>query len=91
MVADDIQHQVAGEGPRVASRLDAGWMTTLRSSFGHYPQGKLSHVLDTVSALQDAGVDILVGTDASVPLPFLGGLAHGASVHHELRTSPAPV
>ncbi|WP_059008156.1 metal-dependent hydrolase family protein [Streptomyces specialis] len=73
------------DDPRVASRLDDDWMTTLRSSFGHYPQGKLSHVLDTVRALHDAGVDILAGTDASVPLPFLGGLAHGASVHHELQ------
>jgi imidazolonepropionase-like amidohydrolase len=73
------------DDPRVASRLDEDWMTTLRSSFGHYPQGKLSHVLDTVSALHDAGVDILAGTDVSIPLPFLGGLAHGASVHHELQ------
>lgn len=30
-------------------------------------------------------MDILVGTDASVPMPALGGLAHGASVHHELQ------
>ncbi|GAA3040420.1 amidohydrolase family protein [Streptosporangium longisporum] len=73
------------DDPRVASRLDDDWMTTLRSSFGHYPQGKISHVLDTVRALHDAGVDILAGTDVSVPLPFLGGLAHGASVHHELH------
>ncbi|MEV0969989.1 amidohydrolase family protein [Microtetraspora glauca] len=70
---------------RVSSRLDEAWMTTLRSSFGHYPEGKLEHVLNSVRALHDAGVDILVGTDASVPMPFLGGLAHGASVHHELH------
>lgn len=36
-------------------------------------------------ALSDTGVDLLAGTDASLPLPFLGGLAHGASVHHELQ------
>lgn len=30
-------------------------------------------------------MDILVGTDASVPAPALGGLAHGASLHHELQ------
>ncbi|GGN93887.1 imidazolonepropionase [Actinoplanes lobatus] len=70
---------------RVASRLPDDWMTTLRSSFGHYPQGSLIDVLASVKALHAAGVDILVGTDASVALPFLGGLAHGASVHHELQ------
>ncbi|GAB7189896.1 amidohydrolase family protein [Kineococcus sp. NUM-3379] len=71
--------------PRVSSRLSDEWLTTLRSSFGHYPQGELADVLATVKVLHDAGVDILTGTDASVPLPFLGGLAHGASVHHELQ------
>nr|WP_242466822.1 amidohydrolase family protein [Brevibacillus brevis] len=36
--------------------------------------------------LHRAGVDILVGTDvAPVPIPSLGGLAHGASVHHEMQ------
>jgi imidazolonepropionase-like amidohydrolase len=73
------------DDPRVSSRLDEQWMLTLRSSFGHYPQGNIQHVLASVKALHDAGVDILVGTDASVALPFLGGLAHGASVHHELQ------
>ena len=71
--------------PRVSSRLDEPWLETLRSSFNHYPQGDIDDVLSSVKALHDAGVDILVGTDASVPLPFLGGLAHGASVHHELQ------
>jgi imidazolonepropionase-like amidohydrolase len=40
-------------------------------------------VLNTVSALHKAGVDDSVGTDASVP--HLGGLAHGANVHHEMH------
>jgi imidazolonepropionase-like amidohydrolase len=71
--------------PRVSSRLDEDWDTTLRSSFNCYPQGDIKDVLTTIKVLSDAGVDILVGTDASVPLPFLGGLAHGASVHHELQ------
>jgi imidazolonepropionase-like amidohydrolase len=71
--------------PRVSSRLDKPWLETLRSSFNHYPQGDINDVLNSVKALHDAGVDLLVGTDASVPLPFLGGLAHGASVHHELQ------
>ena len=35
--------------------------------------------------LYKAGVDILVGTDVSQPVLSLGGLAHGASVHHELQ------
>ncbi|MEV0896280.1 amidohydrolase family protein [Actinoplanes sp. NPDC049802] len=71
--------------PRVSARLDQPWLDTLRSSFNHYPQGDIDDVLASVKALHDAGVDLLVGTDASVPLPFLGGLAHGASVHHELQ------
>ena len=71
--------------PRVARRLSPEWLETLKSSFNHYPQGNIQGVLDTVRALHTAGVDILVGTDVSSPLPFLGGLAHGASVHHELQ------
>ena len=73
------------DDPRVAARLDQDWDKTLRGSFNHYPQGSITDVLASVRALHDAGVDILAGTDASVPLPFLGGLAHGASVHHELQ------
>lgn len=73
------------DDPRVASRLDNAWDDTLRSCFGHYPQGNFTDVLDTVKLLADAGVDLLVGTDVSQPLPFLGGLAHGASVHQELQ------
>ncbi|THF68545.1 amidohydrolase family protein [Deinococcus sp. Arct2-2] len=71
--------------PRVSSRLSPEWMGTLCGSFAKYPQGNLDEVMATVLALHRAGVDILVGTDVSVPLPFLGGLAHGASVHHELQ------
>ncbi|WP_299529200.1 amidohydrolase family protein [uncultured Streptomyces sp.] len=73
------------DDPRVARRLDTDWDATLRSCFGHYPQGGFQDVLDGVEALADAGVDLLVGTDVSQPLPFLGGLAHGASVHQELQ------
>ena len=71
--------------PRVASRLDQPWLETLCSSFNRFPRGNLDDVLASVKALHDAGVDILVGTDVSQPFPFLGGLAHGASVHHEMR------
>ena len=73
------------DDPRVASRLDEAWTKTLRSSFNHYPQGNITDVLGSVRALHEAGVDILAGTDVSMAMPFLGGLAHGASVHHELQ------
>ena len=73
------------DDPRVAARLGSDWDATLRSCFGHYPQGAFQDVLDSVKALSDAGVDLLVGTDVSQPMPFLGGLAHGASVHQELQ------
>ncbi|WP_231641935.1 amidohydrolase family protein [Nocardia sp. NRRL S-836] len=80
-----ITGDALADDPRVSSRLDAAWTETLRSSFNRYPQGKLDDVLRSVKALHEAGVDLLVGTDASMPLPFLGGLAHGASVHQELQ------
>ena len=73
------------DDPRVAGRLSPAWDATLRSSFDRYPQGRLSDVLATVRALDAAGVDLLIGSDVSQPLPFLGGLAHGASVHQELQ------
>ncbi|MDQ1295104.1 MAG: hypothetical protein QG608_2989 [Actinomycetota bacterium] len=73
------------DDPRVDYRLPDDWRQTLRSSFDRYPQGNIQDVLASVKALHEAGVDLLVGTDVSVALPFLGGLAHGASVHHELQ------
>ncbi|WP_399896347.1 amidohydrolase family protein [Streptomyces sp. BBFR51] len=72
------------DDPRVAGRLSQPWLDTLRGTFNSYPQGTFQHVLDSVAALHAAGVDILAGTDASVPVPSHGGVAHGASVHHEL-------
>lgn len=71
--------------PRVHSKLSPEWLATIRGSFDRYPQGRLGDVLASIKALHDAGVDLIVGTDASVAVPFLGGLAHGASVHHELQ------
>jgi imidazolonepropionase-like amidohydrolase len=67
------------EDPRVSSRLDAEWLATLHSSFNRYPQGKLTDVLASVKALRDAGVDVIVGTDASVPvgLDDRGRIAEG--------------
>jgi imidazolonepropionase-like amidohydrolase len=73
------------EDSRVASRLDDAWTETLHSSYNRYPQGKIEDVLASVKALHDAGVDLLVGTDASIALPSFGGVAHGASVHQELQ------
>ncbi|MGE5783899.1 MAG: amidohydrolase family protein [Myxococcales bacterium] len=73
------------DDPRVGPLLDEAWDRTLRSSFNHYPQGNLDDVLASVKALYDAGVELLIGTDVSQPLPFLGGLAHGASVHQEMQ------
>jgi imidazolonepropionase-like amidohydrolase len=70
---------------RVRSKLSKEWMDTLCGSFNTYPEGNFKDVLDTVAALHKAGVDILAGTDVSVAVPQLGGLAHGASVHHEMQ------
>ncbi|MEY9930724.1 imidazolonepropionase-like amidohydrolase [Catenulispora sp. GP43] len=70
--------------PRVSGRLSQPWLDTLRGAYNTYPQGTFQHVLDSVAALHAAGVDILAGTDASIPVPTHGGVAHGASMHHEL-------
>jgi imidazolonepropionase-like amidohydrolase len=71
---------------RVGARLDDAWTNLLRGSYGRYPQGRLQDVLNSVKALHDAGVDLLAGTDAApLPLPFMAGVAHGASLHHELQ------
>ncbi|KAG9039969.1 hypothetical protein FRB95_004441 [Tulasnella sp. JGI-2019a] len=70
---------------RVKSKLDQAWLKTISGTFNTFPSGNFNDNLATVKALHTAGVDILAGTDASVPVPELGGLAHGASVHHELQ------
>lgn len=70
---------------RVSSRLSKQWLDSLSRSANVYPQGKLEDAYATIRALHDAGVDILAGSDVSEPIPILGGLAHGASLHHELQ------
>ena len=50
-----------------------------------YPTGKLDDAFSSVMALHKSGVDILAGSDVSEPIPSLGGLAHGASLHQELQ------
>ncbi|MFX3631573.1 MAG: amidohydrolase family protein [Candidatus Pristimantibacillus sp.] len=72
--------------PRVHSKLSPDWIGILNSSFNTFPQGNMENSFKNVMDLHRAGVDILVGTDvAPVPVPNLGGLAHGASVHHEMQ------
>jgi len=70
---------------RVSSKLGMEWLESLSRSMNVYPKGNQDAVYATVQALRNAGVDILAGTDVSEPLPNLGGLAHGASLHHELQ------
>ncbi|SDG80825.1 Imidazolonepropionase [Lentzea fradiae] len=71
--------------PRVASRLTPAWLQALRSSFNTYADGDYSTSERTVKALHEAGVPILAGTDAARPEEEHGGLAQGASLHHELQ------
>lgn len=70
---------------RVSSRLDETWLRALRSSFNTWPDGDFASSLRTVGALHRAGVPILAGTDTAVPEEEHGGLAQGASLHHELQ------
>lgn len=71
--------------PRVAARLDEAWTSGLRGSFDTYPQGDFDWSLQTVGALHRAGVPIVAGTDTARAESQYGGLAHGASLHHELQ------
>lgn len=73
------------DDPRVSSRLAPTWLRALRSSFSTYPDGDYTASQQTVKALHDAGVPILAGTDAARPEEKHGGLAQGASLHHELQ------
>lgn len=70
---------------RVSSRLSEEWIQTLRGCFNTFTQGSMDDMFATVAALYDAGVEVFAGTDVSHPLPNIGGLAHGVSVHHELQ------
>jgi len=70
---------------RVKSRLDQKWLNALSRIMNVYPKGKLEDAFASLMALHKAGVDILAGSDVSEPIPSLGGLAHGASLHQELQ------
>ncbi|MFC7705396.1 amidohydrolase family protein [Plastorhodobacter daqingensis] len=71
--------------PRVNPKLDKSWLDALGRSFNTFPEGRLEVMYASIRALREAGIDILAGTDVSEPLPGFGGLAHGASLHDELR------
>ena len=70
---------------RVEPKLNQDWKMTMCSCFNTFPSGNMEDNYNNVKDLHDAGVDILVGTDVSVPMAHLGGLAHGVSVHHEMQ------
>jgi len=71
--------------PRVRARLNKTWLESLARSANVHPEGNLDLILNSVRTLHDAGVEILAGCDVSEPLPMLGGLAHGVSLHRELQ------
>lgn len=71
--------------PRVSAKLPSAWLTHLQGSMDTFTDADFDVVLKTVADLHKAGIDILVGTDSSFPVPHLAGIAHGASVHHELQ------
>ena len=70
---------------RVVNKLNEDWKMTMCSCFNTFPSGNMEDNFSNVKDLHNAGVDILAGTDVSVPLEHLGGLAHGVSVHHEMQ------
>ncbi len=70
---------------RVSSKLSKEWLEALSKTMNVYPKGKLEDAFESVMSLHRAGVDILAGSDVSEPIADLGGLVHGASLHHELQ------
>ena len=69
--------------PRVQAKLPWAWLDNLSRTLDTMPKQNFAAALATVAALHRAGVDVLAGTDAAT----LGvpGVAHGASLHDELR------
>jgi len=71
---------------RVSSRSSEKWHEALCGSYSTFTQGKYEDSKNNLADLHRAGVDLLVGTDTAVLKPSHGhGLAHGASVHHEMQ------
>lgn len=79
--ASDGAGQALADDPRVQQRLSREWQDNLRKSFDFGWDLQVS--TDSLRRLHEAGVEVLVGTDAA----HLGvpGLAHGASTHDEMR------
>ncbi|MFD9701195.1 amidohydrolase family protein [Lentzea sp. NPDC059081] len=69
--------------PRVSGKLAPHWAEALSRPMSTW-DAPFDDALASVAALDAAGVDVLVGTDASVAIPTTGGQAHGASVHQEM-------
>jgi imidazolonepropionase-like amidohydrolase len=69
--------------PRVRAKVQAVWLENLSGAWATLPSENFEFALATVAALHRVGVEVLAGTDAS----HLGapGMAHGASLHDELR------
>jgi imidazolonepropionase-like amidohydrolase len=69
--------------PRVWPKVTPAWLESLAETWHTSPAANFTFALETVAALHAAGVDVLAGTDAA----HLGapGMAHGASLHGELR------
>jgi imidazolonepropionase-like amidohydrolase len=86
-VLASITDQPAGRDlardPRVEAKLPKVWLDNLRQTFHTMPKQNFETALATVAALHRVGVDVLAGTDAA-PLG-VAGVAHGASLHDELR------
>lgn len=72
-----------GNDVRVSSKLTDEWKVALNKHIASWPQGKTADMLTTLKTLHDAGVDILAGSDPTQP--NVGGMVHGASLHHELQ------
>jgi imidazolonepropionase-like amidohydrolase len=79
----NAQGRELADDPRVVARLPAPWRDTLRRPMGAHDPRHLDYASASVAALHRAGVPVLAGSDASVPQA--PGLAHGASLHGELR------
>jgi imidazolonepropionase-like amidohydrolase len=68
--------------PHLGPDLDPRQRATLEMDFPLVPgaRAELAHAMSAVAQLQDRGLRLLAGTDASSP-----GTAHGASLHDELH------
>ncbi|MFE0023140.1 amidohydrolase family protein, partial [Amycolatopsis sp. NPDC059021] len=86
-VIASLTGEPAGAGlakdPRVRSKLSPVWLDNLSGVMATSPPENFGYALEALAALRRAGVDVLAGTDAA----HLGapGMAHGASLHGELR------